>query len=483
MLRPLAVAFSLAAFLVTLRASAQQPEDDIEVPSTPAPASDAGAAIPPTPAQAGPSAPLVVPDPAPVTVAEPVSPAAQATAATAATPAKADTLALPLGLTLTGFVQAQYEHNALSEDQLQQGGLPLNRDRFLVRRARVRVDREWDYGIASLELDGNTTRAPSVGLRRAEVGLFYRDKNADKAAPPYVQVSAGLGDIPFGYEMAESSRQRFFMERSTASLALFPGEPDLGARVSGGVSFFRYSLAYLNGEVVDDRPGRLAGDPNAAKDFVARVGVDTAPSSKLRVAGGASFLTGRGFHPGKDATKSQVIWRDLNENSIIDNGELTAVPGTAATPSQSFPRWAIGADLELALETRFGKTRLYGEILVANNADRGVFVADPIVSGTDARELGWYVALLQDVTRWGVVGFRVDTYVPNADFLDKRAGKQIPADSTIRTFSPLVGFVFPQRVRVLFQYDAIVDSLARDARGVPTDLKNDQLTFRIQGEL
>jgi hypothetical protein len=36
---------------------------------------------------------------------------------------------------------------------------------------------------------------------------------------------------------------------------------------------------------------------------------------------------------------------------------------------------------------------------------------------------------------------------------------------------------------VLLQYDAIVDSLARDAQGVPTDLRNDRITIRVQGEL
>ncbi|MDB4997719.1 MAG: hypothetical protein JWM74_5151, partial [Myxococcaceae bacterium] len=125
--RHLAVAFSLATSLVSLRALAQQPEDDIEVPSTPASTSqDAGAAPPPGPsppasAQAGPNAPVVVPVVVPVpvtvtvTVTDPSLPAPTP-------PTKPDTT-LPLGLTLTGFVQTQYEHSALSEDQLQQGGL------------------------------------------------------------------------------------------------------------------------------------------------------------------------------------------------------------------------------------------------------------------------------------------------------------------------------------------------------------------------
>jgi hypothetical protein len=396
-------------------------------------------------------------------------------------------LAGPLGIYASGYIQAQYENSQLSEDQLQQGGLPLNQDRFLVRRARIRLDRAWQWAHAAIEIDGNTTRGPTFGLRRAEAALLYRSTDPD--APPWVRVTAGLSEIPFGYELTDSSRSRVFMERSTGSLALFPGEPDVGVRVSGGVAFFRYAIAALNGEPIDDRPGRPARDPNAAKDLVGRVGVETplhadrAGHADLHLAGGASFLTGKGFHAGSEATKNSVVWRDLNENGVLDAGELTAVPGTAAVPSQNFDRWAIGLDLGLSLDTRLGRSRLYGEVFVAQNADRGVFVADPIATGSDVREVGWYIAFLQEVTRWGIVGFRADRYDPNADFLDKRVGKLIPADASITTLSPLVGATLPDRVRIVFQYDAILDKLARNASGVPTDLRNNQLTLRIQGEL
>jgi hypothetical protein len=387
----------------------------------------------------------------------------------------------PLGLVFSGYVQGQYEHNQLSEDQLQQGGVALNQDRFLVRRARLRVDRAWTWASTAIEVDGNTTRGPAFGLRRAEASLLWR--NPDRDAPPYVRLTAGLSEIPFGFEMTESSRARFFMERSTGSLALFPGEPDVGVRLSGGIGFFRYAVAALNGEPIDDRPGRVAGDPNAAKDIVARFGVDTKATDELRIAGGISFLTGKGFHAGKDATKNGVVWRDLNENGSIDNGEISAVPGTAATPSENFSRWAFGADLQVALGTPIGKSRLYGEVFAAQNADRGLFVADPIASGADVREVGFYVGFLQEVGRYALVGFRTDHYDPNADLLDKRRGKLVPADASIHTYSPIVGALLPDRVRLLLQYDAIVDSLARDAQGVPTELRNDRITIRLQGEL
>jgi hypothetical protein len=59
----------------------------------------------------------------------------------------------------------------------------------------------------------------------------------------------------------------------------------------------------------------------------------------------------------------------------------------------------------------------------------------------------------------------------------------------VHTLSPLLGVRLPDdllpgvNARLVVQYDFVRDALARDLRGVPTDLANDQLTVRVQGEL
>ena len=122
-------------------------------------------------------------------------------------------------------------------------------------------------------------------------------------------------------------------------------------------------------------------------------------------------------------------------------------------------------------------------MVVASNMDRGLFVADPVATGFDVRELGYYAAFVQDVLAWGFVGFRVDVYNPNADLFENRAGQLLPASQSITTLSPLVGFRIGERARLSLQYDHILDNLARDATGVPTDLKNDLITARLQVDL
>jgi hypothetical protein len=386
----------------------------------------------------------------------------------------------PLDLRVSGYIQGQFETNQASEDQLQQGGVPLNQNRFTVRRARIRLDRDWEYARGTVELDANTTRGVTVGIRRAEASLLYRGGH-DVNQPPLVMLTIGVMDIPFGYELLEPTRDRPFMERTTGGLALFPTDQDAGARISGAIDFFHYAVAVMNGEPVDNNG--FPRDPNAAKDVIGRFGADVEPVKGLSIGGGASFATGKGFHPGQDAGKNQLVWRDSDQNGAFSPNEVVLVPASGATPSKNFDRWALGLDLELAFQTLLGWTKLYGEGFVAQNYDRGLVPADPIVTGVDVREAGAYGAVTQDITRYGIVGFRAGFYDPNSDLAETRRGRLLPFSQQILTLSPLVGLVLPGTAKLLFQYDFVIDELARDSRGVPTDAKNNAATVRLQVQL
>src|SRR5205807_1515214 len=101
-------------------------------------------------------------------------------------------------LTLSGYVQAQYESHQNSEDQLAQGGAPLNQNRFLLRRARLKIEKKWQYASAMIEIDGNTVNGPSFGLQHAEASVLYRGSRPF-TAPPVLDLTFGLFDTPFGY--------------------------------------------------------------------------------------------------------------------------------------------------------------------------------------------------------------------------------------------------------------------------------------------
>jgi hypothetical protein len=388
----------------------------------------------------------------------------------------------PRGLVVSGYIQAQYQQSQISQDQLDANGTPLNQNRFLVRRARLRLDRGWDYAFATVEVDGNNVNGVAFGLRRAEASVLLRA--SDPAAPPLAVLTTGLTSIPFGYELYEPNRTRLFLERTTGSRAFFPGDADFGATVGGAIGFFRYSLGAFDGTPVpDNQPSAIGFDPTSEKDLMARFGAETQPTRDLGVAGGVSFLGGSGFHAGTPATKATLQWQDTNQNGVVDPGEIIGVPGQAATSSQTFPHWAVGVDLEAHLRTPIGRALLYGEAYVGQNLDRALFVADPVETGTNLREVGWYVAYVQEVGRYGLVGLRVDAYNPNGDATTQLGGAVLPLDQTITTWSPLVALVLPDRARLLFEYDHILNHQGIDSRGVPAGLPKDQWALRLQVEM
>lgn len=378
------------------------------------------------------------------------------------------------GLTQGGYLQAQYERNELSDDQLLQGEL-VNQDRFVLRRARLRFDHASEYTALTLEFDANTVNGLKVGVRRAEGALVWR--GPDDSAPPLLMLGAGVTDNPFGAEIVESPRDRSFMERSLGSRALFPTEADVGAKLSLVYGPFAAVVAVMNGEPLDGRT--FPSDPNSAKDVIGHVAVAAPLGKGVVLEGGASLATGKGFHPGSPASKDDLIWVDENNDGVAQSTEIRGVQGGAATPSENFDRDAVGFDLRLSVPTPIGDSQLFAEAFVANNYDRGLLVADPVLSGIDVRQLGATASLSQQVTKWAYAGFRASFYDPNTDLFEQRKGRILPVSQEIWTFSPVVGAsIDPARISV--QYDFVQDSLARDKQGVPTDAKNDQLTARLE---
>ncbi len=377
------------------------------------------------------------------------------------------------GLSLGGFLHAQYVESQLSEDQLSQSGAPLNEDQFSLRRGRLAMSYGAAYAAATLELDASTHRGERIGVRRAEATLLYR---SEREVPAFVTL--GVTDVPFGYELAESPTSRLFAERSTASLALFPVEMDVGLKIGGSYAFLRYAVALMNGEV---SPSGLGQDTNGHKDLVGRLGVDTRHDSEtLTVQGGVSFAVGQGLHPGSPARKGGVVWIDENQDGVAQSGEIVGVQGTSARRAQNFDRWALGLDLGLSLSSALGTGRFAVEVYLASNHDRGLFIADPVLQSIDVREHGAAAQLRQELTEYAELGLRIAVYDPHADVIEARRGELVPRDQTQWTFSPAVAAKLPGTARLTVQYDFVRDLLARDARGVPEDAKNDQLTVRLE---
>jgi hypothetical protein len=384
------------------------------------------------------------------------------------------------GLKLSGFLQADMYVKQTSEDQLNAStGVPLNDDRFTIRRLRLRSSIERRYLAAVAEIDANTTNGPQIRPVNVEVTAKIP---GDPVA--YATLTVGLFKIPFGYEIGQSDTQRLFAERSNMERALFPGEYDIGARLAGGWRFIRYAIAVQNGEPLGEStyPAR---DPNAAKDVAGRLGVESSLGGGVDIQGGFSALIGKGLHKGTASTKSTVTWQDRNENGRMDSNELIVSPGTSGLPSQNFIRQAFGADLVVRLQTQaLGMTTAYAEVAWAKNLDRGLLIADPYGPlGRDMREMGYYVAIVQDLGKSLQAGLRYDRYDPDRDSTDRVAATVLLSSQAVSTF----GMALAARLtlgglasRLLVQYDVNRNHLGRDQAGLTTNFASNVFTLRAE---
>ncbi len=396
----------------------------------------------------------------------------------------------PLGpVRLSGLVQADWTVlRESSEDEVTPDGEPLNEDRFLVRRARLRATAEHGLVHGALEMEANTVLQPEVRPVNAEASLKWPaerpayDPTLDQRhvkSPVWLMVTAGLIPTPFGFEAGEGAIRRPYLEATTMTQAFFPGLFDLGARIMGGFSFVSYALGIMNGEPIGQRLF-AARDPNKNKDLVFRVGGAGEVAPGVRIDLGMSGLTGRGFRRGRPATTDQIAWRDLDEDGVVDPIELQPLPGSPAEPSASYKRFAIGGDLRVFVQVPvLGELAIRGEVVRASNLDRGLFVADPIAAGYDVRELGWYIGATQEITRWAQAGVRHDRYQPDEDAREREPFAVVPRDLSMSTWSLFAAGRVPHG-RLVAQLDLRRNALGRDASGAPTTLADDSFTVRFE---
>lgn len=426
-----------------------------------------------------------------------------------AAPATA-TAAAPFPIQVSGFVHMDWvAWRQSSQDEVTQDGQPLNEDRFVLRRARIRAEGEHGYVHGVLEVDANTISGLQVRPIDAEAtfkwpktrpyarlpwaydpigtGAGTHTGTIDPRVPeptlranePWFMVTAGLFRTPFGFEVPEPERDRPLLERTTMSNSLFPQSFDLGLRFVGGYRFVRWAFAVMNGNPIGEQtfPGR---DPTKSKDLVFRIGGAGALTSAVRFEGGLSAITGQGFHRGTPATKNVVSWRDDNNDGFVDATELNVIAGAPASASQTFRRFALGADLRATVAIpRLGDLSLRGEIVRAKNLDRLVLPSDPVAGGRDFRQFGWYVGGSQEITPWAMLGIRYDRYDPDSDANEQEPYKVVPRDLAQSTWSfNLTGRI--PLARLSAQYDHRTNALGRDASGRPTTLADDSFTMRAE---
>ncbi len=383
-------------------------------------------------------------------------------------------------LDLTGYIQA--DAVAWSQDSFDEldpaTGDPLNEERFLVRRGRLRAEAHRGAAFGTLELDGNTITGNVARILAAQVGWTFTHAGA-----PLVTLSAGLFKTPFGAEVPASERDKAFLEPPAFARALFPGSYDAGAMLSGQYGLARWSFAIVNGVPAGDAQWH-GTDPVHSFELVGRIGAVIEPrddDGKTRIEAGVSASTGSALSPGTPPTKDELQWLDENGDGQIQvANEIVVIPGGPGTPSVPFDHQALGADIAVHwCLCVLGRGTAFAEGVIATNLDRGLVYADPVMASRDLRHLGFAVGVVQSVTDFAVVGVRYDRYDADRDANERLGSNVVDASKIFSTLSIMAAGRW-NGARFVVQYDRNRNPFGRADDGSVTTRNADRLTLRAQ---
>jgi hypothetical protein len=314
-----------------------------------------------------------------------------------------------------------------------------NTSAFQLRRARLQVELEPnEYSRFVMEIDPIPLGGPEAGL-----GTIARNVEADGIVHwnDDVRTEFGMGifRVPFGYEMLEIDAHRPFIEHSWWEQNVFPDEFDTGAKAYTTALDHRLKVqvALLNGQMLGERTFAVVPDLNKGKDIVGRANY---------FFGAADFGISGYYGQGQEVVLSQLVFKQ-------------------------YPRWAF--NVEAALHHRFlkiGETKVRGEFDLGQNMDRGIYygalalpgLPSDIVNGSvvNRNEIGGFIRVEQDFTRWATLGVRYDYYSPDTSISDDG-----------RHTIGVVGVAhFTRQLQLMVEYDHIIDNVRPSGSPEPNKL-------------
>jgi hypothetical protein len=358
---------------------------------------------------------------------------------------------------LSGYVQGRYEWQNDASFGLGPTGLmgaPRGRNRFYVRRARLKTTYSGDLSEFVLQLDA----AESVALRDAEASLVLNETVFGSAEPWELKITLGQFKVPFGFELLQSSSDRELPERARVITQLFPGERDRGMRLSGRYGIFRLNSALINGNFTTDTV-HGAFDQTSWKDVAARLGVDL---EWIVVGGSLHWGHTLKLAPARAATMTQA-----------------ALPPVYSR----YDRLRLGADTQLYFEIPgLGGLSLRGEAIWANDVNMD-FSGMPEDRCQDQKSFGWYVTVVQNFGNYFGAALRFDQYDPYRKGLEGcPTGDRDPPEQRSRfadldrvsTWSAAALVYFSGNLKGTINFDHVSE------QGTQALLTDDILRFQLQ---
>ncbi len=321
------------------------------------------------------------------------------------------------------------------------GGTTTNKDVFRLRRARMKLEAmPNEYSKLVFEIDPNLAGAASPGS-----GTIARNIEAMGIAKWckdwswYTEFGMGIFKLPFDFEIVQTDADRPFIERSWGEQNMFPNEFDEGVHETtyGFHKKLRVDFAVVNGTTIGEPNFTAVPDLNKSKDVLGKANYDFGP-----------FDVGVGAYYGQGAETD-----------------------AAALKFKQFPRWAgnAHAGFHHTLVKMLGSTKVYGEIVLAKNMDRGVnygkgiglpAIPADVTNGflQDHDERSVWIRVEQDITRWFTLGIRYDFYSPDS------AQKNDARD----TYSFVGAVHFTRWLQWMIEFDHAIDNVHAAGAGAPS---------------
>jgi len=392
-------------------------------------------------------------------------------------------------LKLSGYIQSQFQlADTAGIESFAGGNFPAGIDnRFSVRKGRFKL--AYDYSFSQYVIQVDVTEK-GVGIKDAYVSF----------TEPWLQsfaVTAGVFDRPFGYEISYSSSMRESPERSRMFQTLFPGERDLGAKLTfqppktSRFNFIKVDAGLFSGA------GPTVIDFDRYKDFIGHVSLNKSTrDERFKLGLGVSYYNG-GWRQGTKYSYSVLDFTGSGTNPLYG----FMIDSTTTRVGDKLRREYFGADAQLILDLPIGITQLRGEFITGTQPGIEKSSVSPSTQpSTDAylrNFRGGYAYLIQNIgqSRNQLV-LKYDVFDPNTAVSGNQLGNSAGLPSGVKSTSAYdakyttfgFGWIyrFNSQVKITAYYDWVINETSSNIVNPSTlkDLSNDRkdnvFTIRVQ---
>jgi hypothetical protein len=379
---------------------------------------------------------------------------------------QADVAALK-NLKISGYIQAQAQFaDSLGAKTDMAGGnfTPGSDTRFFIRRGRLK----FVYSSNPLSSYAMQIDVSETGVKTKEVYAKFTDPFVN-----WFNVTAGLQNRPFGYEVEFSSGLLESPERSRMNQSLFKDEYDLGGMLTiqapktSPYNFLKLDAGFFTGSIENNSPM----DYKEKKDFIGRLNFNKAfLEEKLKVSGDISYYNGG-------------VPNNSKKTYTVDGGTFKS---TVVDSLSNVTRQYYGADLQLSYASPIGLTTLRGEYTKGKQASAAGDIKNPVAltSAIYQREVeGYYVMFVQNIlqSRHSIV-VKYDVFDPNTKISGTDLTKANSFTSSDIRYSDLgLGYIcrIDSNIKLLVYYD-INKNEKTGLAGYTQDVKDNVWTVRLQ---